>query len=216
VKLRPPIVVGIVAGLASLGLVLFLLLPKVRQVSDAKEELRTAQDQEIALRSQLRALQDAQAQAPETEKELRALEAKVPPTADLPGLFRLLQATADRAAVDFFQFSPGSPSGDPSAGFSIIPSQITVTGTYFSLQEFLYRLESLPRASKVVSVSITPGSEGESATAQGSRLQMQIAVEFYTTDTSAGPGSVPGPGGGASPSSGSKSGGSTASDGEAA
>lgn len=195
-RARPVLIAtGVSAGLAIL-MVVFLILPKMSEVSKVREELQAAQDEEISLQTQLRSLQDAQAQAEQTEREIRALEAKVPPTADLPGLFRLLQSAADRAGVDFFQFSPGSPSADPSGEFSTIPGQIVVTGDYFMLQEFLYRLETLPRAAKVISVSIAPGGGGEETggvTLASERLQMQLSVEFYTTDASAGPGSIPGP-----------------------
>lgn len=194
---RGPLIAGIVSGVLALLLVVFLVLPKMGQVSQAQEDLQSSQDQEVTLQAQLRALQDAQAQAPQTEEEIAALEDQVPPTADLPGLFRLLQAAADRSAVDFFQFSPGTPTPDAAGGFSTISSQIVVTGSYFSMQEFLYSLETLPRANKVMNVAIAPagtGAEGETPTISTSnRLQMQMTVEFYTTDPSAGPGSSPGP-----------------------
>jgi len=195
---RGPLIAGIVAAVAALLLIVFLVLPKMSEVNDTKDELQTAQEQEITLQAQLRALQDAQAQAPETEQEILALEEAVPPTADLPGLFRQLQAAADRSAVDFFQFSPGTPVPDASGGFSTISSQIVVTGSYFSMQEFLYSLETLPRANKVMNVTLAPtGTGGTEQTAtistSSNRLQMQMTVEFYTTDSSAGPGSTPGP-----------------------
>jgi Tfp pilus assembly protein PilO len=186
------------SGVLAVLMIVLLVLPKMSEVSKAREELQAAQDEEITLQSQLRSLQDAQAQAEQTQKEIQALEAKVPPTADLPGLFRLLQAAADRAGVDFFQFSPGTPTADPSGTFSAITGQIVVTGNYFMLQEFLYRLESLPRAAKVTSVSIAPGGgETGGTTLATNQLQMQLNVEFYTTDASAGPGSIPGPSGSA-------------------
>lgn len=207
---RPVLIAAAVSIALAVLMVVLLVLPKMSAVSKAREDLQAAQDEEITLQSQLRSLQDAQAQAEQTRKEIAALEAKVPPTADLPGLFRVLQAAADRAGVDFFQFSPGAPSADASGRFSSIPSQITVTGTYFSLQEFLYRLETLSRAAKVMSVSITPASGGESATVQRALLQMQVSVEFYTTDTSAGPGSIPGPSGAGSSSPATSDGGGSA------
>lgn len=194
---RGPIIAGVVSGVLALLLIVFLVLPKMGQVGDVQDELTAAEDQEIALQAEVRALQDAQAAAPETEEQIQALDDQVPTTTDLPGLFRLLQSAADRAAVDFFQFSPGSPTPDASGAFSVIPSQIVVTGGYFSVQEFLYNLESLPRANKVMSVALSPGSqatEGETATISTSgRLSLQATVEFYTTDSSAGPGSLPGP-----------------------
>jgi Tfp pilus assembly protein PilO len=195
VNRRGPIIAGAIAGVLALLAVLVLVLPKMKEVSTTKVDLQNAVDEEVTLQAQVKALQDAQAAAPETEQEIKGLEAKVPPTPDLPGLFRLLQSTADVSGVDFFTFSPGAPTPDPSGGFSVISSSMVVTGGYFALDEFLYNLENLPRAAKVMSVSISAGAAASSTsttTSSSSRLQMQLTVEFYTTDASAGPGSTPG------------------------
>ncbi|MGA9162131.1 MAG: type 4a pilus biogenesis protein PilO [Actinomycetota bacterium] len=192
---RAPIIAGAVALLVALLAVFLLVLPKMGEVSQTQDELLAAEDQEITLAAQLNALQDAQAAAPETEAEIAALDAQVPPVADLPSLFRLLQGAADRSAVDFFSFTPGTPAPNVTGSYSTIASQVTVSGGYFAIDEFLFLLETLPRAAKVTTLAVTPGSGGAEATTttSSSTLSLQITVEFYTTDTSAGPGSIPGP-----------------------
>jgi Tfp pilus assembly protein PilO len=183
--------------------VMFLVLPKMRSVGTAQESLQKAEDEQSSLQSQLQSLKDAQAQAPQTEREIAAVEDQVPTTADLPALFLQLTAAADRAAVDFFSFSPGTPAVDASGTYSTIPSQITVTGGYFAVDEFLFLLETLPRAAKVTTITLAPGGGSSTTTTGGttttgeattstSELSLQATVEFYTTDTSAGPGSQPG------------------------
>jgi Tfp pilus assembly protein PilO len=189
---RAPLIAGLGVAAIAIVAIMFLVVPKMGEVGDVQLELEQAQDEEIRLEAQLRALQDAQAAAPETERQIELLEDQIPPTADLPALIRLLQSAADRAAVDFFAFTPASPAADASGRFSTITSSITVTGGYFSIDEFLFLLETLPRAAKGVSISVAPGGGGE-ATATSSSLTLVATVEFYTTDTSAGPGSVPGP-----------------------
>jgi Tfp pilus assembly protein PilO len=198
VNRRAPLIAGIAFALVAVLLVLLLVLPKMGEVGEVEDELTTAQDQEIALEAQLRALQDAQASAPETEREIAAIEDQVPSTAELPELFGVLQGAADRSAVDFFSFSPGSPAPDTAGTFSRIPSTITVTGSYFALDEFLFLMETLPRAAKVLTITISPqgGTETTSGVSESS-LQLSLTIEFYTTDVSAGPGSVPGPTAGA-------------------
>lgn len=192
---REPLIAGAIALLVALLAVFLLVLPKMGEVSETQDQLEAAEDQETTLAARLNSLQDAQAAAPETQQEIAALEAQVPTTADLPTLFRLIQSAADRAAVDFFSFTPGAPVADPTSRYSTIASQITVTGGYFALDEFLFSLETLQRAAKVTTLAITPAvAGGEPGTATStSSLQMRITVEFYTTDTSAGPGSIPGP-----------------------
>jgi Tfp pilus assembly protein PilO len=193
VNRRAPIIAGAVLLVALLA-VFLLVLPKIDEVGETEDRLQETQDQEIDLAAQLKALEDARAAAPETELEIAAIDALVPPTAGLPSLFRLLQGAADRAAVDFFSFTPGTPVPNPTGSYSTIESQITVSGAYLAIDEFLFLLETLKRAAKVTRLAVTPsaGGEGTTTTSTGN-LQLQITVEFYTTDSSAGPGSIPGP-----------------------
>ena len=193
---RAPIIAGVIAVAVALFAVFLLVRPKMSEVSTTEDDLQAAEDQEVTLAAQLNALQDAQAAAPETEQEIAAINAEIPPTADLPSLFRLLQGAADRSVVDFFSFTPGTPAPNTAGTFSTIASQVTVSGGYFAIDEFLFLLETLPRAAKVTTLAVTPSSaaSGETTTTTStSNLQLQLTVEFYTTDTSAGPGSVPGP-----------------------
>jgi Tfp pilus assembly protein PilO len=196
VNRRAPIIAGVIAVAVALVAVFLLVRPKMSEVSTTEDDLQVAEDQEVTLAAQLNALQDAQAAAPETEQEIAAIDAEIPPTADLPSLFRLLQGAADRSVVDFFSFTPGTPAPNTAGTFSTIASQVTVSGGYFAIDEFLFLLETLPRAAKVTTLAVTPSSaaSGETTTTTStSNLQLQVTVEFYTTDTSAGPGSVPGP-----------------------
>jgi Tfp pilus assembly protein PilO len=194
VNRRAPIIAGVISAAVALLAVLLLVLPKMSDVSTTEEELQSAEDQEVALAAQLDALQDAEAAAPKTEQEIGAIEEQVPPTANLPSLFRLLQGAADRSAVDFFSFSPGTPAPNAGGTYSSIASQVTVTGGYFAIDEFLFLLETLPRAAKVTTLAVTPSGAATGGTPiSTSNLQLQVTVEFYTTDVSAGPGSIPGP-----------------------
>jgi len=190
---RAPIVAGAVLVVALVA-VFLLVLPTMSEVGETEDRLQETQDQEINLAAQLKALDDARAAAPETELEIAAIDALVPPTAGLPSLFRLLQGAADRAAVDFFSFTPGTPVPNPTGSYSTIESQITVSGGYFAIDEFLFLLETSKRAAKVTALAMTPSAGGDGTTTTStSSLQIQITVEFYTTDSSAGPGSIPGP-----------------------
>ena len=199
---RGPLIVGAAVVVLGLLLMFFLVLPKMHAVTETEAKLEKAQNDHTALEAQLAALQQAQQDAPETQQELAAVEEQVPSTARLPDLILQLQAAADRAAVDLFSFSPGQPAVSGTGTYSTIGSQITVNGTYFAVDEFLFLLETLPRAAKVTSISIAPGAGStETTTTPGTvptpstgatSLTLQVTVEFYTTDTSAGPGSTPG------------------------
>jgi Tfp pilus assembly protein PilO len=194
---RAPLLAGAAVAVVAILAVMFLVLPKMGQVGEAQEALQAAEDQEVTLQAQLGVLQEAQADAPETERQIAVIEDQVPPTTDLPALFRLLQSASDRAALDFFSFAPGTPVLATAGTYSILSSTITVNGGYFAIDEFLFLLETLPRAAKVTSITLAPGGattdETGAPTTTASALQMTANVEFYTTDISAGPGSIPGP-----------------------
>jgi Tfp pilus assembly protein PilO len=182
--------IAIIAVVVVLALtILFLVLPKMNQVSSANDQLAQAQSQEGTLQSQLAALQQAQQDAPEARETIRRVDQAIPPTVDQQGFILLMQNAADQAGVDLFTMTPGAPTADPATGLTAIDNTITVTGSYFAITEFLFDIETLPRAAKVSSLTLAP--EGDAAI--GGALTGTTIVTIYTTDTSAGPGSTPGP-----------------------
>lgn len=186
----------LIAGAGALALVLlavfFLVLPKMGQVSDANDELAAAEGQQGTLESQLAALEQAEAAAPEARETIRDVEQQIPPTADEPGLLLLIKNASTDTGVTLATLTPGTPTLDPATGLSTIPLAVTATGGYFQLTDFLYTIETLPRAAKVVNVALAPAG-GEAVTTVTNLLEMQASVVLYTSDQSAGPGSVPGP-----------------------
>ena len=63
----------------------------------------------------------------------------------------LIKVTEDNSIVTI---TPTNPVFDPATGLSTITNAISVTGSYFSITEFLFKIETLPRAAKVSSVTI--------------------------------------------------------------
>lgn len=184
-RLRGPLLAGLLGVVLIVLIVLGLVLPKAGEVRTKQTEVEAAEQQEEALRNDLRQLEATAAEAPRVRRRFAALEAQVPPTADLPGLLRLLNTIARESAVDFMNVSPGSPASAGSV--SAISTNVTVAGGFFALDQFLFRLERATRAARILTITVGPGPGGPP------QLQITLTVEFYTTDTSSGPGSVPGP-----------------------
>jgi type IV pilus assembly protein PilO len=188
---RGPIIAGVVAALLVLLLILFLVTPKMGEVSEARAELDEARSEQTTLESQLRALEDARDRAGEARSAIAEVERQIPPTADLPGLILLLQNAAVSSGLDLVTVTPGTPAFDAATGLSTIPVSVAATGTYFDVAEFMFRVETLPRAAKATSVTLAPG--GTEVTFGSPELSLSTTLELYTSDTSAGPGSIPGP-----------------------
>jgi Tfp pilus assembly protein PilO len=180
----------LVAALVGVALIVLvvagLILPKAAVVRSKQHEIQQAKQQESGLQLTLQQLQADATQAKQSQSELRNFNAKIPPTTDLPGLIRMLNTVAGDSDVDFMSLAPSQPTLSTDGRMSVIPTQIIVSGRYFAVDQFLYQLETSPRVSNVVSFQMSPQTQ------ESPILQVVMTANFYTTDVSAGPGSVPG------------------------
>lgn len=177
---RAPIFAAIGVALVAIVATMLLVFPKYREVGKAKGELQKAQDQQVVLETELARLEEAKKDAPQLMRQLAKVRRQIPPAADLPGLINQLQDAADVSQVDFFAVSPQVPVVTGQA--AEMPAQVQVIGGFYAVDEFLFRLETLPRAAKVVAIQVAEGPD------RLPQIQLTLDVEFYTTDTTAGPG----------------------------
>jgi len=182
---RGPIIVLVISVVVAILLFFFLVLPKMREVSRTEDSVEQARAQELSLRAELARLEGIRENAQRIRRQVARFRRAVPPVADLPGLINALQDAADVSDVDFFSVSPGTPVGFPQVAASEIPAEIQVIGGFFQVDEFLFRLETMNRAAKVISISVGPGPDSLP------QIQVALSVEFYTTDPTAGPGTAP-------------------------
>ena len=163
----------------------FLVLPKMNEVAQARDELEDTRAQQQTLSAQLNALEQARDEAPENEAEIREVDAKVPPTADLPGAILFLRNAAAVSGVTVLSLTPATPAASETASFSSISISASGEGSYFALVKYLHEIETLPRAATVQSMDLSP--------IEGSALSFAATITLYTSDVSSGPGSEPGP-----------------------
>ena len=187
---RAPLCAGLGVAVLAVLLIVFLVLPKMRQVSEAKTQLSESASEEQTLLSREQALEDAKAAAPEAKATIAEVDQMIPPTADESGMILLLNNAAIAAGLDLLSLAPGTPTLDPTTGLSSISMSVAATGTYFDVTEFMYRIETLPRAAKATALSLAPGESGAGGIPT---LTVSVTILLYTSDTSAGPGSIPGP-----------------------
>jgi Tfp pilus assembly protein PilO len=182
---RAVIVAGAGVGILALLLVLFLVLPKMAEVTTAQGELEDAKAEQQNLSVQLNALRQARDEAPQNEATIREIEGKVPPTADLSGMILFLRNAAAVSGVSVMSLTPSAPLPDPAGAFSSISVSASGQGSYFALVKYLHEIETLPRAATVESIDLSPTQE--------TALAFTATITLYTSDVSAGPGSEPGP-----------------------
>ena len=191
---RGPILAGAGAALLALLVVFFLVLPKMSEVTEAQGRLDEAENEQVTLESQLRALEDARDAAGTARATIAEVDRQVPPTADLPGLLLLVQNAAVSSGLDLVTLTPGTPAFNAETGLSAIGVAVSASGSYFDVAEFMFRVETLPRAAKTLTVSLAPSGGGDTTVSTTTvELSLTASLELYTSDTSAGPGSIPGP-----------------------
>ena len=190
---RSPLIVGAAVGVVVLLGAFVFVLPKLGQVKDANASLQEAQAQQGTLGAQLAALKQSQTDAPKNREIIRKVQQAIPPTVDQQGFMLLIQNVAVESSIDVFTITPTTPVFDPATGLSTVTNAFSVTGNYFALTEFIFKIETLPRASKITSINISPAPSA----VDPSLLTLTASVDMYTSDSSAGPGSAPGPTSGA-------------------
>jgi Tfp pilus assembly protein PilO len=188
---RAPVVAGIAVVVLAFLLIFLLVLPKSHDVSDARDQLTELRNQQETLESQKRALEDARDRAPEARRTIKEVQEQIPPVANLPGLILLLQNAATTAGLDIVSLTPANPVLAPSGDLSVISVGLSTTGTYFEVTDFMHLIETLPRAAKMTALSLTPAESASVGSVP--ILTVTGTVDVYTSDVSAGPGSVPGP-----------------------
>jgi Tfp pilus assembly protein PilO len=189
---RAPLIAAAVALVLVVLSFLFLVKPKMSAVSEAKSKLTETQDQTRTLQTALAILRDDEANQSKYHDTIATVDQRVPPTMDQQGVLTLLRVAAEQSGVDHISATFGAPTVSTTTSVSVFPVSVTLQGRYFTIAEFFYKIETLPRAAKVTQFSLSPGGSAIGGPAPPGTMQSQIAVEFYTSDTSAGPGSEPG------------------------
>jgi len=198
---RQLIVAGVVAVVVTALFFLFLLKPKLNDISKTRSDVQTARAEEDTLNTQLAHLKDVKKNAPETMAKLAALSQYVPATPDLPGFIQQVQNAATASGIDLQSIAPSPPATvTGSTGVSTISVTLTCQAGYFRIEDFLAHLENLQRAVEVRAISLSPiQSPVSSELILSSTISMTMFVATPNASARGGV-TVPAPSSSASPS----------------
>lgn len=135
-----------IVGAAVLIVVAWMFLiyrPRGDEIAGIEEEIAQAEDLESSLQAQVARLQELDEERPSVEAELRQLTAAVPPEPELATLILTLHDEATRSGIDFLQFTPSPPTAGEET--SVIAAGLNVSGSFFTVLDFLDRVETLDR-----------------------------------------------------------------------
>lgn len=134
--------------LAALGLVVvaaayyFLLLSPLRTNIKDTEALITTEQQTLAVnKAKLDQMQQTRGEAAKNQATLMELSKMLPENTELPSLLLQIQDFATESGIDFLTISPEPPA--PSGSVEIVSLQLSITGNFFDINDFLYRAEQM-------------------------------------------------------------------------
>ena len=178
--------------------------PQRSHAADLRSQAAGVEQSNDQLRNQLSSLKAQAKDLPKQQARLAEIAKKIPNNPALPTLIRNLSDAADSAGVDLVSLAPAqpvalvsavaAPAGRPAAGSAgsavatpqveQVPVTLSVTGSYFNLEQFVSNLEQLDRAMIVDGWSMSPGAKGDASKPDKSQVTAQIQARvFMAPDT---------------------------------
>ena len=192
----------IIAGVIAVVLVVawyFLLFSPTRQkISDLDDQIAADETALASAQQELALLQSYQKTAPQAQVDIMRLSRMLPEDEGIPSMIVDLTKTASLSGVKLTSISRGATTtGTP---FGIQTITLAVTGEFFDVQDFLYRMESYVRFQnttfsvtgrllQVTNVSLSGGSTSGTTTTGVAPLTVSLTLNAYlwggTTTTAA-------------------------------
>jgi Tfp pilus assembly protein PilO len=133
------IITAVVAVVLIVAWYFLLFSPAQRKISDLDTQITSAQSALDMANQQVVKLESYKKTAPQSRAEIVRLGKMLPVSEGIPGLIIELSKTADASGVSITSIARGTTTaGSP---FGIQTVTIQVSGRYFDVEDFLYRLE---------------------------------------------------------------------------
>jgi Tfp pilus assembly protein PilO len=162
---------------------MLMIKPQRSHAADLRTQATGVQSSNDQLRNQISALKAQAKDLPKQQARLAVIEQKIPDNPALPSLIRSLSDAADGAGVDLTSLAPAQPAvlapaaaatvtaGRPAApaapALEQVPVTVSVTGTYFNIEQFVSNLEGQQRAIIVDGWTLAAGAKGGATAAPG-------------------------------------------------
>jgi Tfp pilus assembly protein PilO len=146
----------------------FLLYkPLGDDLSSAQAQTASEQKKTDSLQADLTRLQSQAKNASQQQALLHKLDAAVPEQPDLAEFIIQANDIADQSGISFLSIAP-SPPATGTGGASVINVTITLSGSFFQLEDYLRLLEQLDRLVIVDGLTISASSGSSSSSTTGS------------------------------------------------
>jgi type IV pilus assembly protein PilO len=169
---------GLVAILVVALYWFFVLSPLRGKIDDTQTQIDAANTQLVSLQAQMALLE---------------LSKMLPDQDEIPSLLLQIQDLATESGIDFMMMTPSKAAATSSSGtYQTIPLSLQFAGTFFDVNDFLYRIEQLAAApGRILSVqNLTLTPSGTAAVGVSPTLSATMTLLAYksvpTTTPAAG------------------------------
>jgi Tfp pilus assembly protein PilO len=193
------IITAVVAVILIVAWYFLLFSPTQRQLSDLDTQVQSAQSALDMANQEVVKLESYKKTAPQSRAEIVRLGKMLPESEGVPGLIIELTKTADASGVAVTSISRGTTT--PGSPFGIQALSIQVSGRYFDVEDFLYRVEEYVafrnasfrvtgRLLQVTQLSMQASTSSTTTTSGSPELAVTIGLNAYlwggTGQTAAG------------------------------
>ena len=147
-----------IAGVLIVCVLFFFLFIRARQgeLASVRTDIEAEENRALQLTTELNRLKDLQERAPELQAELAKIRELVPQQHEVPHFLFLIQDAATESGVNFLNITPELPKPPPEqAPLAEVRMSISAEGGYFSIQDFVRRLQELDRATRIDTLSLS-------------------------------------------------------------
>lgn len=176
-KRRTIYILAVVALIAVVVAGWFLLISPLRaKIAETDAQVQAQQKNLITARAKLARMEQTRLEAEKNQGRLIELYKMVPSQDELPSLLLQVQDLATESGIEVMSISPSK--GTAAGGFQAISLALQFNGTYFDVNDFVYRIEQLVagpgRLLAVKDVNLTLGASAKAGASPSLIVTMSV------------------------------------------
>ena len=194
------IITAVVAVVLIVAWYFLLLSPTRTKLSDLDGQVQAQQAALATAKQEVVRLESYKKTAPQSRAEIVRLGKMLPESEGIPSLIIELTRTADASGVDLNSISRGATQ--PGTPFGLQSVTLAVTGRFFDVEDFLYRLETYVafrnasfrvtgRLLEVKTVTLTGGTAAADDTTAPLTVSIELNAYLWAGPAAAAAGGAP-------------------------
>ena len=141
------------------GLYFGLIQPKIKQLQVMQKKLDDLHNQVAESRKIANNLGKYKQEYEQLQKDLTAALTELPNQKEIPSLLTSITSVGKGAGLDFLLFKPRAE--EPKDFYSVVPVDISVSGSYYSVANFFVAVSKLPRIVNIKNVAFSDFQYGQ-------------------------------------------------------